>query len=177
MKARESVPYEPPYKIVFEVPGCVMAAHKNVSIVIWATQATIEVVGKLDALAAAMRSTSAASAMKTSTISVVTSRAPFPTREAREKLAEITDRHAHRLACNATLISGDGFWAGAMRGLVTSLHWFEARPFRARICATVEEVAEWLPEPHLELTSVVIDPVELAAILHILEKRAVASAS
>jgi hypothetical protein len=139
-----------------------MATYKNLTIVIWATQATLPLVEHLGQLSETMI---AAHPEGVSAIHVIQNGAPLPTAEARQQLSVLTNRYSPLMACAATLIGGEGFWASAMRGIVTSIHWLERRPFKALTCSTLEEIAAWLPAPHAERTHVVIGQTELLQVL------------
>jgi hypothetical protein len=157
-----------PCNLYYEDGRCVMAAYKNVSIVAWATQATLPLVERLESLGAHMASSYLEGH---STVHIILRDTPPPDAEARAKLLSLTQENAHKLACNVAVIDSGGFWASAMRGLITSFHWLKSRRFKSRTCATIEEVAAWLPAPHLEMTSVPLEQAELLAVLRSIRQR------
>ena len=152
----------PAHSVFYETERCVMAMYQNLSVIVWDTQATIPLVEHLEALSTQI---SRAHSEGISAIHVILDGAPMPTPEARQRLGALALRYAEELACIATVIAGDGFWASAMRGLITSLQWLERRPFKARTFATIDEVASWLPPLHAERTGIQIDPAQL---LHVM---------
>jgi hypothetical protein len=154
--------------VVFEAEGCVMAAWKNVAIVVWATQATLELSQRLEVASAELIR---AYPQGISSVHVIADKTPLPGADARNHLREITERYAANLACVGTVIDGDGFWASAMRSFLTSLHWLSRRPFKAHYASSIPELAEWLPTHHALQTGVVIQRAELTAVMLELSKR------
>jgi hypothetical protein len=90
----------------------------------------------------------------------------LPGREVREKLSRIDDNYVDIVAAFAVVILGSGFWASAVRGVLTALNMrMRRRTFEMRIHADLEAVVEWLPEEHEERTGVKIAAPELLAAL------------
>lgn len=141
-------------RIVFQSPGCVMAVWKNISIGVWATQATVPLVREFTALSAELARTWPG---KLSTIHLVVNDAPLPVGDARAQLGNLTTQYQDRLVCALTVLSGSGFWSSAMRGFITSLHWLKQPKYKALICKSTEEGAAWLPMLHSRETGVYLD--------------------
>jgi hypothetical protein len=153
--------------IAYESHGCVIAAYHDISICIWATQATPELARELEAVGYRI----VGSYGQSSTIHVVLDNTPLPTAAARDKLNEITRTFSSSLVCIATVLTGNGFWVSAMRSFLTSLYWLSGRsPYKVRICATIEEAARWLAPLH-SLRSFAVDAGELASLLLSLRNR------
>jgi hypothetical protein len=157
-----------PHTIFYDDGRCVMATYKNVSVFVWGTQATLALAEHVASVAEQLRRSYPGG---NSTVHVILKDVGLPEPDVRAKLRALTERYAYKLACNAAVIEGGGFWASAMRGLITSFHWLQGRRFKSRTCGTLEEVAAWMPEPHLEMTSVEIDPAELLTALRSLRQR------
>jgi hypothetical protein len=155
-------PSDPAHSVILESEGCSITSWKNVVIVIWATQATMQ-------LAAHLERTSTGFIGKhpegISAVHVVVNGTPLPDAETRAELNRLTDKYAKDLACFGTVIEGSGFWASAMQSFVTGLHWVSRRPFKSRIGSSLVEIAGWLPAPHAERTGVKFTAAELVRVL------------
>jgi hypothetical protein len=159
-----------PLVIAHESEGCVVAYWHNISIVVWGTQGTLELAKELEAVSEHIRSRYE----RLSSIHLVVNDPPLPTAAGREKLNEIVVRFGPRAIAVATVLTGDGFWASAMRGFLTSLHWVAGgrKRYKQLTCGTVGEVARWLAPLHsAEVDSVVIDAGELENLLVRLRNR------
>jgi hypothetical protein len=157
-----------PIKVFYEDGRCVMAAYRNVSVFVWGTQATLPLITHVEAVAEYLGANYPSG---NSTVHVILKDVPPPDPEARAKLRELTERYAGKLACNAAVVAGGGFWASAMRGLITGIHWLKGRQFKSRTCGSLEEVAAWMPAPHVEVTSIWLEEAELLAALKDLRQR------
>jgi hypothetical protein len=148
--------------IFYESEGCVIASWKNISIGVWRTHATVELVAELSKLVAKLVREYPAGG---SALHLVADRISLPDAATRDALAAMTARYAEHLACMATVLAGTGFWASAMRGFLTGLQALERRPFKAHICATISEAAAWLAPLHTHATHVTCDAQELERVL------------
>jgi hypothetical protein len=156
------------YTLFYDDGRCVMAAYKNVSVFVWGTQATLPLVDRLAAVGEHLRKSYPGG---NSTVHVILKDVAPPDGDVRAKLQMLTERYASKLACNAAVIEGGGFWASAMRGLITSFHWLKGRRFKSCTCATLDEVAAWMPGPHLEMTSIELDTTELLQVFKMIRQR------
>jgi hypothetical protein len=158
-----------PVALILEGPGYCITSWRNVVIVVWATQATLE-------LAAILDRTSSEFVAKhregISAVHIVANGATLPDGTTRIELNRLTDKYANNLACFGTVIEGSGFWASAMQSFVTGLHWVSRRPFKSRIGSSLTEIAGWLPAPHAERTGVKFTPAELLRVLTAARARA-----
>jgi hypothetical protein len=102
---------------------------------------------------------------KISIIQVIPDSTALPTDEAKDLLLKMTEAGGQSLACLVYVMSGEGFWASAMRSYLTSVHWVRHRPFVPRILETIEDVAFWLPSVHRERTGVDVPAQELLEVL------------
>ncbi len=162
----------PPYKVFYEDGQHVIGVYKNVSIIVWATPATADMVKRIEGIRDHIVS---AYPQGRSSINVIVRDTPPPFEDGRAQLLMLTKRYAHELACNVAVVEaeGEGFWSSGMRGLITNFHWLEERQFKSRTCKTFEEVAGWLPTPHKAMTSVALDPTELLSVLRSVRARIV----
>jgi hypothetical protein len=139
----------------------VVAGWRNVGFVFWGAQATLRSARRMGAMSAALIKEH----QTISIIQVIPDGAPLPTDDAKDMMLKMTEAGGHSLACLVYVMSGDGFWASAMRSYLTSLHWVRHRPFVPRILPTLEEVAAWLPSIHRERTGVDIAAGALLEVL------------
>jgi len=139
----------------------VVAGWRNIGFVHWGAQATLSSVRKMGAMSAALMKAHT----KISIIQVIPDSAPLPTDDAKDLLLKMTEAGGHALACLVYVMSGEGFWASAMRSYLTNVHWVHHRPFVPRIVATIAEAASWLPSIHRERTGVDVSAEELLEVL------------
>lgn len=139
----------------------VIAGWRNIGFVLWGAQATLRSVRKMGAMSVCLMQEHT----KISIIQVIPDGAPLPTDEAKDLLLEMTETGGKSLACLAYVMSGEGFWASAMRSYLTSVHWVRQRPFVPRILPTIEDVAVWLPSVHRERTGVDVSAEEMLEVL------------
>lgn len=96
----------------------------------------------------------------------------LPSAEVRAKFAQIAAEHAQRTAAVAVLIPGTGFWASAMRGMITALSMMSPRDYELQTFGNFPQMIEWLVPVHARRTSVAIEPRELLRALQTAEARA-----
>jgi hypothetical protein len=143
----------------YEAPGFIITEWKNVSMVVWGTQATIPLVNKLRETGVAFigRHPEGISA-----VHIIASGVPLPDSATRAELNRLTDVLAESLACIATVLEGSGFWASAMHSFVTGIQWMSSRrPFKSKIGSTLADAAGFVPIPHQERTHVRVGSTEL----------------
>jgi hypothetical protein len=145
-------------EVLHNADGFVMATWKNVAIHVWTVEATIALVEALDRLSATF---TGAHPEGISAIHIIAKNAPLPPAHIREELGKVTKRYANRLACVCHVVEGSGFWASALHGFLTGLHWIARGPFRLHICSDIPAAARWVPAPHAEVTKV---PIGIAAL-------------
>jgi hypothetical protein len=147
--------------ISFETDGCVMGSWKNITIVVWGTQATVALVSELARFSDELVKLHP----KLSTVHMIINGAPMPDTETRMALESLSERYTDQIACAGTLIEGGGFWASAMRSFLTGLNLIARPRFKTKTCATTRELAGWLVPVHARETGVQIDEAELTRIL------------
>jgi hypothetical protein len=109
-----------------------------------------------------------------SSVHVLADRPELPEKRVRDEMARVTKDFADHSIASALVLNGDGFWASAMRGLATSLHFLGTKRdrFKLRVCATVEQAAAWLVPVHNERSRRAANVEEVASALHELCSRA-----
>jgi hypothetical protein len=100
----------------------------------------------------------------------------MPSPEAREELGRIMREYEAYSAEVVVVIPGAGFWASALRGLITAVSMIAPR-YHLHIAANFVQVAELLPEPHRARTGVELDPKELLRAIRWVENQGKAAAA
>jgi hypothetical protein len=153
-------PHELPV-VTFAADGCVMGYWNGVSIVTWGTQATTALLAELEKMSEQLL----AQKPRVSTVQMVVDGTPLPAADARAALGALTQRYAQHMVCAATLLQGSGFWASAIRSLITSMQMIERWRFETKTFADVKDVADWVAPLQAEETGDPIDPRELERVL------------
>lgn len=138
-------------------------AWKDVIITVWFNSATVE---SVEAFAAGSKRLEGTSARVSTVHLMVPGGRTLPSAEARHALVRVFKTYAPYIVTVAVVVPGTGFWAGAIRSLVTALTIVVPGVNAPRIFADIDALAEWLPEAHREKTGTVLDPVELVRALH-----------
>jgi hypothetical protein len=154
-------------RIVHDSPGFIMATWRNVALHVWTAQATPAQVDALDEQSARLTS---AHPEGISAVHVIAGNAPLPDKDVRERLRQVTTRHAKHLACVCHVVEGSGFWASALHSFLTGLHFLTREPFKLHICADISAAARWVPAPHARKTRASIAPEELERALAYLRR-------
>jgi hypothetical protein len=144
-------------RITFASDGCVMGAWGSISLVVWATQATLPLAQEFEKLADEMFAAHA----RASSVHLIINAAPLPTAEARAVFNEVTERYVDRVGCTATMVEGDGFWASAMRSFLTGIFVIQRRPFPVKTVAHLEDLPGWLAPTHNAQTGEAIEPEQI----------------
>lgn len=144
-------------------PGvCTMGMWKNVTLIVWRSQATAAALEKLTEFTQLTRE----QPTKTSAIHIIHDGAGLPLPEAREALVRIWRDNSEHLAGLAVVVGGTGFWASTMRSAITGMRLLAPRSTEMRLHGTVGEILDWLPRVHRERTGVALDTAALVHVLH-----------
>jgi hypothetical protein len=100
-----------------------------------------------------------------SVIYLIADQAGLPTPEARAGVKELMARFSKKRACLAILIQGEGFWASAMRAVITGVRMLVPLNFPMQIFGGAKELVGWLPAHHARQTGVYVAPAELDVVL------------
>lgn len=101
----------------------------------------------------------------------------MPTAEARTEVGRIMRENAKHTTAAATLIPGNGFWASALRSMVTAILMLAPRSLAFRMFSDMESLAEWLAPLHSRGTGVVIQANELYRALRFVHRAALRAAA
>lgn len=147
-------------------PGFLIAALHDVLLVFWDLRATTETVLELERAARKLIDQFGKSAV----IHVALPGALLPETEARRALEEVASRLAKDTTAVAVVLLGHGFWASAIRALVTSVRWggLMTAPLNVHVCSTPEEATRWLASQHRAHGAHTPDVAELDAALQAL---------
>jgi hypothetical protein len=159
------------------IPGVYTAyTWKNISIALWfGPPASLDDVATFER---ACQRRAEASPHGFSTVHImVRGGKSMPTPEVRAELSRIFRHYSQFAAGVVVVIPGKGFWASAIRGLVTALTLISQTDVKPQICETYGEVAEWLPGVHAERTGVQVDSRELLGALSAVELAGLQSVS
>jgi hypothetical protein len=138
------------------------SAWRNISIGVWADQATAEAAQRVLRVSHLM---AGRYAKGHSSIVFVLDGTPAPTPEANEVFAKVYDDKISDLACMAIVIEGGGFWASRIRSTITSLRMSTPGAMMVRVADNVEHVLDWLPAEHTFRTGINVTASELKAVL------------
>ena len=149
--------------------GCIIGTLDDIVLVVWTAQPRLDQVLELrkvfDLLAYRFNGGSS--------VHVLSDRPELPEKRVRDEMARVTEDYADQSIASALVLNGEGFWASAMRGLATSLHFFGTKRGRLqlRVCATIEQAATWLVPVHNARSRRTANVEEVASALHQLSDR------
>lgn len=86
-----------------------------------------------------------------------------PSNAARNAFAEVAKQYEQHGVPVGLVLDGDGFWASAFRGVITSLMVNFSKGFPLRMFANMDELLAWLPDEHKRRTGATLDPQQLRA--------------
>lgn len=95
--------------------------------------------------------------MGLSSIHWVRSGGRLPDHEARSVMSRTLAAYGDHYGRLAIVLNGDGFWAGAVRGMLTGLGIASGNREAFRVVASTVEAVRWLSEPHRQRTGVTVD--------------------
>jgi len=146
---------------------------KNVVIVVWFDAATVESILVFER-SCQERAQKHPQGMSSVHIMVPGGKS-LPTAEARAELSRVMREYAQYSAATAVVIPGTGFWASALRGMITAVSMLARTSANPRICGDFAAVAAWLPEVHEQRTGVRISANELVSALQSAERSGLAA--
>lgn len=149
---------------VIEVePGtCSAGAWANLTITRWQNRATGPAVERVARVSREIR---AAYPNGISSVHLLCEGTGLPTPEGREGLMRLMNSQVEQLACVAIVIGGSGFWASAIRSMITGLRSMSSRAYELKLMGSIDEVAAWVPGVHTRRTGVAIRNDSLARAL------------
>jgi hypothetical protein len=163
--ARQKAKAEPPPLRLLEVePGtCCAGAWANITVTTWQSRGTVPAIERVARVGSVIRSECRSGI---SSIHLIREGAGLPSPEARAALVKLMNTDVETLACVGIVVGGTGFWASAVRSLITGMRAVSPRSYQLKLVGNIPELAAWLPQPHAARTGVAIDADELAAALH-----------
>lgn len=152
-----------PVRIIEVEPGvCCVGGWANVSISRWVGPGTVAAVERLARVGDELR---AQYPSGLSSVHLIAENAGMPTAEAREGLVKLMNRKADRVGCIGIVVGGSGFWASAIRSLITGMRAVSSRAYEMKLVGSVGEIVAWLPTQHMKRTEIALDPAELTRAL------------
>lgn len=136
--------------------------YRNVLVSSWMSQATGPAVERLVLVAQRVASECPEGF---SAVHLVPDGLPMPDAQARATFRQLLNDFSQQLACVAVVVGGDGFWASALRAVVTSIWQGTNHPFEKRIFGNAAAVVDWLPSRHEKRTGVALDTMTLRGLL------------
>jgi hypothetical protein len=132
-----------------EANAFAFCAWENLTIILWATNATGPAVERL---AKATWQAIDACPQGISAVHIVANGAALPTAEARAAFVQVIADVGDHLACAAVVLEGSGFWAATLRSVITGIRMLSPGKFPMKFHESIEEVPRWLPKEHFKLT-------------------------
>ena len=139
-------------------PGIHMyCAHRNVTLGVWAGQATLPA---LAGVAEVSREMVRRFPEGHSSVLFVLDKIPPPSAEVSHHISRAFNERSG-LSCVSVIIEGTGFWGSGMRSMLTNARRNAAGSSLLRLHNTIEEAVSWLLEPHQLRTGVTLDAKQL----------------
>ena len=88
-----------------------------------------------------------------------------PSPEARKHISGILKKYGDWMGEAVVVMEGDGFWASAIRGMLTGIRMAAGRG-RIRVHGSIEDAAAWLPQVHQRRTGIAIAGSQVAAAIN-----------
>jgi hypothetical protein len=147
-----------------EVPGVHRVTRwKNVVIVAWLGRPTAVATRELGTISG--RILGVLGDQKLSYVHLIPLEVHLPDSETRAALHDITRDYGQYTACVGVIVRGSGFWASALRSLVTSVKVIAPRSVDIRIHADIAELLTWFPAEHAQRTGVTLEPADFVKTL------------
>jgi hypothetical protein len=135
---------------------------KNITIVTWSSTPDAEAIKRLASVGERRIREHPESLTD---VHLVLGKISFPDAATREVLVAESRKAAPHLGTVGVVIGGEGFWASAIRGFVTSVHMLVPGHFQLRLFGRVDELVEWLPAVHESRTGVRVSAAQLRGAL------------
>lgn len=141
---------------VFElVPGVVsILGHGNLTIIVWHSKPGADAVERLRQVSERRRRQHPHGV---SAVHLIKGHFELPDSATRDVFVRLIKEGEGTLAAVAVVIPAAGFWASAVRSLITGLRVLSRGTFDMGLHNTVDDVVKWLPARHAR-TGVTLDP-------------------
>jgi hypothetical protein len=148
-----------PARLIEVEPGtCYAGAWANVAVTLWVSRGTLPAAERVARVSEELR---AQFPNGVSSIHLIREGAALPTSEGRERLIKLMNVGAEQLACVGIVVGGSGFWASAIRSLVTGMRAVSSRAYQLKLAGSIGEIVDWLPALHNKRTGSAITAAEL----------------
>jgi len=152
------------HEITYTSPGrCVFARVQNVALQVWFAQAQEE---DARVLVGATKKMYEDYPHGISTLHWLRNDAPLPTPGARQHFSYLMDAYGHWFGESIMVLDGLGFWAGAVRAMLTGVRIASGGKAGFRVVPSLHEGLSRLTETHTERTGLRVQPAELSSALH-----------
>jgi hypothetical protein len=136
-------------------PGVVTVyAHGNITIIVWWGRASPQAAQRLHRVTEQRRKQHPEGL---SAIHIVKGDVVLPDQATRDALVRVMKDSDTSLAALAVVIGGGGFWASALRSVITGMRVLSRSAFELRLHGTIDEALAWLPDKHAQRTGVAVD--------------------
>lgn len=143
--------------VTFVGEGCVMAYWRNVIVVAWLGPGTLSLIDEQRKLMSLVTLKHA----RISLVHITFGSFPLPNKEARAGFAALAKDFDARLDHTAVLVGETGFWASAVRSVMTSFLLNKQGAPKLNLLGTVAETARWLAAGHYVSPGELVDAAEL----------------
>ena len=140
-------------------PNFCIASWRQVFAVIWRHETTMAGVLALRSTFSAFVATNPAVRLLT----IVEARAPLPTAQVRQGLADFLGQQGAHIKRSAVVFEGEGFRAAAVRGVVTGLTMLARPPYPHKIFGKLSDASVWLSSDSADTS--VIEPQQIVRVL------------
>jgi hypothetical protein len=161
-RAKPKAAFDPARIMEIDPGTCCSGAWANVTLTRWVGRGTLSAVECVARVGAEVR---AQYPMGTSAVHLISEGAGMPTPEAREALVKLMNDKADRRACLGVVVGGTGFWASAIRSLVTGMRSISSREYQLKLAGSIDEIVGWLPQLHFKRTGIALDSADFARAL------------
>lgn len=141
-----------------EPDTCYAGVWANIAVTLWVNRGTLPAVERVARVGEELR---AQFPKGVSSIHLIREGAALPTSDGREGLIKLMNAGAGQLACVGIVVGGSGFWASAVRSLITGMRAVSSRAYQLKLAGSIGEIVDWLPAPHNQRTHSAITGAEL----------------
>ena len=141
--------------VTFVAGACAIAYWRNALMVAWGTASTLSHVDELRKLMTRV----AAKHAKVAVVHITFGAIPLPNKEVRAAFSVLGQDFGGKLEHTAVLVGEAGFWASAVRSVLTSF--LPTRAFKFTVCGSLAETVRWLGQGHHVAPGELVDPAEL----------------
>jgi hypothetical protein len=157
--------------VTFASEGCVMAYWHDMVLVAWGIPASLPVLKELRKLMNEVVERDG----KLSMVNITLATTSLPPKDVRDEFVAMAEEMQQYLTHAALWIGETGFWASAVRSLITSVNRLGIRPYKVMLSGSLDEMAEWMSSRYDELGHPIAAAEVRAAMAWLLESPEVQS--